>query len=245
MAKQTGLGDNFYLAGYDLSGDVGSIGNVSCPQGTIDVTDISQSAYERRGGQRDGMIEWTSFFNDAAAQAHPVLSALPTADIDVTYCRGTTIGNAAACLRAKQINYDPTRGDDGSLTIAVQATANAYGLEWGQLLTAGKRTDTTATNGASIDTAASASFGWQAYLQAFALTGTSCTVTIQDSADNSSWSNLANAAFTAFTTNGTQRLQAASSTATVRRYVRAITSGTFTSATFAVVFIKNESAATF
>lgn len=245
MTKQTGLGDNFYLAGYDLSGDVGSIGNVACPQGTIDVTDISQSAYERRGGQRDGMIEWSSFFNDDTGRAHPVLKALPTTDIDITYCRGTTIGSAAACLRAKQINYDPTRGDDGSLTIAVQATANAYGLEWGQLLTAGKRTDTTATNGASLDTTASVSFGWQAYLQAFALTGTSCTVTIEDSVDNAAWATLSGAAFTAFTTNGTQRLQAASGTATVRRYVRAITSGTFTSATFAVVLIKNESAVVF
>ena len=40
------------------------------------------------------------------------------------YTRGTTLGNPAACMVAKQINYDPTRAADGSLTIAVQAEAN-------------------------------------------------------------------------------------------------------------------------
>ena len=29
MAKQSGLGDNFYIGGYNLSGDVGSLGSIS------------------------------------------------------------------------------------------------------------------------------------------------------------------------------------------------------------------------
>lgn len=240
MAKQTGLGDNFYVAGYDVSGDVQSLGNISCPMSPLDLTGIDKSAYERAGGARDGLMEFTTFFNDATSAEHDALKSLPTADVDLMYCRGTTLGNAGAAMRGKQVNYDLNRGDDGSLTFGVQAVANAYGLEWGQLLTAGKRTDTSATNGSSIDTTASASFGWQMYLQAFALTGTSCTVTIEDSADNAAWTTLSGAAFTAFTGRGTERKASASPTATVRRYLRAVTSGTFSSAIFAVVFIKNE-----
>lgn len=96
-------------------------------------------------------MEWTSHFNDANDQQHEALSSLLTTNRILTYCRGTTLGNPAACLVGKQLNYDPTRADDGALTIAVRAEANAYGLEWGKQLTAGKRTDTGATTGTAVE----------------------------------------------------------------------------------------------
>lgn len=244
MAKTTGLGDNLYVGGYDLSGDVGSLENITGSQATIDVTGISKSAHERIGGQRTGTIDFTAYWNTAAAQAHAVLSILPTADVYLMYARGTTVGNPAACLVAKQIDYAPTRTTSGELTAKVSAVSNGYGIEWGELLTAGLRTDTAATNGATLDQTAATSFGWQAYLQSTAMTGTSCTVTIQDSADGASWANLSGAAFTAFTGPGAQRLAGASGS-TVRRYVRAITTGTFTVATFACVLVRNGSATVF
>lgn len=151
MAKQSGLGDNFYVSGVDLSGDTASLGEIGGSIGLIDVTGINKSAFERIGGIRDGRIEWVSHFNDASSQQHATLSTLPTADRILTYCRGTTLGNPAASLVGKQLNYDPTRADDGKLTFAVRAEANAFGIEWGKQLTAGKRTDTTATNGTAVE----------------------------------------------------------------------------------------------
>lgn len=151
MAKQSGLGDNFYVSGVDLSGDTASLGEIGGGIAQIDVTGINKSAYERIGGVRDGRMEWVSHFNDASGQAHPTLSSLPTTDRILTYCRGTSLGNPAASLVAKQLNYDPTRDNDGKLTFAVRAEGNAYGLEWGKQLTAGKRTDTTATNGTGVE----------------------------------------------------------------------------------------------
>lgn len=245
MAKQTGLGDRCFVAGIDLSGDVGSLSRIGGGPTPLEVTGIDKSAHERIGGLRDGAIEFSAFFNPAAGQAHPTLSTLPTTDRIVTYCRGATLGNAAASLVGKQINYDGTRGNDGAFTLAVQAQANAFGLEWGRQLTAGKRTDTTATNGASVDhTTVSTAFGWQAYLHVFAFTGTSVTVTLQDSADNVAWANLTGGAFTAATGVTSQRL-AGGSSATVRRYLRAITTGTFTEAVFSVAFTRNETAVSF
>ena len=241
MAKTSGLGDNCYVGGYDLSGDIGSLGKISGSVATIDVTGINKSAYERIGGLRDGGIDFDAYWNTSAAQAHAVLSALPTTDVHLMYCRGTTLGNPAAAMIAKQVDYAPTRTSAGELTAKVSAVSNAYGLEWGELLTGGLRTDTAATNGSSIDGTASTSFGWQAYLQSTALTGTSCTVTIQDSADNAAWSNVTGGAFTAFTGPGAQRLASATN-ATLRRYVRAITTGTFSSATFACVIVRNQAA---
>jgi hypothetical protein len=197
---------------------------------------------ERIGGERDGSMSWKAFFNTAVGQAHPVLSALPTADVVATYCRGTVLGNPCASLVAKQLNYDGNRGQSGEFVFSVDAEANGYGLEWGVLLTAGLRTDTAATNGTGVDTAASASFGAQAYLQVTAFTGTDVTVKIQDSADNVSFADVAGLSFTAVTAAPfTQRI-ATGNTATIRRYVRAVTttSGGVTSVTFAVHVTKNE-----
>lgn len=244
MAKQSGLGDNLYVAQYNLSGDIGSVDGVAGGNTPLDVTGIDKSAHERIGGIRDGSLEFMSFFNDAAGQAVPVLKALPTADVIATYARGTAVGSPAASIVAKQIGYDGTRGDDGSLTFKTSAQANGYGLQWGQLLTAGVRSDSTATNGASIDTAASVSFGAQAFLHVFSFTGTSVTIKIQDSADNSAWADLTGGGFTLVAGATSERI-ATSPTQAVRRYLRVITTGTFSAVTFAVNVVKNETAVVF
>lgn len=150
MAKQSGLGDNFYLGGYDLSGDTASLDEIGGGPALIEVTSIDKSAFERIGGPRDGRMEWTSHFNDAASQQHTALKSLPYTDRHAMYCRGTTLGNSAACLVGKQLNYDFNRADDGKLTEKIRLEGNGYGLEWGNLLTAGKRTDTAATNGTGV-----------------------------------------------------------------------------------------------
>lgn len=254
MAKQSGLGNNLYIAGYDVSGDTQALDNVHGGPATIDVTGIDKSAFERIGGLRDGSIDATTYFNPETVAgggsrdgAHKVFSALPTADAQAMYCIGTTIGSPVACEIAKQIGYDPKRGSDGSLTFSVSLPANGFGLEWGDLLTAGRRTDTAATNGTGLDGGAATSFGFQAYLQVFAFTGTDVTVKLQDSADNVSFADVASGAFVQTTTApGTQRI-AVGGTATVRRYVRAstVTTGGVTSVTFAVALVRNRVAVVF
>ena len=241
MAKQSGLGDNFYVHGYDVSGDLGSV-SVSGGPAALTVTGINKSAHERIGGHRTGVMSWQAWFNPATDRAHDRFSTLPTTDVHCAYFRGTTLGNPAACQVSKQINYDGSRGDDGAFTFAVEAQCNGFGVEWGRSLTAGIRTDTAATNGTSIDTAASADFGAQAYLQAFAFSGTDVTVKIQDSADNSSFTDVAGMAFTQLTAGNTAERIATANTATIRRYVRAVTvtTGGFSSLAFAVVLVKNE-----
>lgn len=250
MSKQGGMGDAFYLDEFDLSGDVGSLGRVGGGLvGTQEVTGIRSSAYERVGLLNDGAMDFTSFFNDeesAPEGAFTVLQARPVTDRQATYCRGEALGSAAASALTKQITYDPQRGQDGSLTFGTNLAANGFSVQWGNLLTAGTRTDTEATSPATgVDLGSdptSFSFGWTAYLHVLAVTGTSVTVTLQDSADNSSFTSLTGGAFTAATAVGVQRL-AGGATATVRRYVRAITTGTFTNAEFVVNFVRHETAA--
>ncbi len=242
MTKQSGLGDQLYVDGYRLSGDIGSLGNIGGGPAAGEQTGIDKYAFERIGLLRDGRIEFSAWFNDAAGQAHPVLSALPTTNRYLLYLRGAGVGQAGAALLGKQVNYDPNRGEDGQLTLAVSAQGEGYGLEWGEQLTAGTRTDTTPTNGTSYDGGGATTFGGQAYLHVEGVTGTSVTVTLQDSADNSSWANITGAAFTAATGRGAQRI---AFVGTIRRYVRAVTSGTFTSAQFVVLFVRNQTAVSF
>jgi hypothetical protein len=245
--KSGGLGDNLYIAGFNASGDIGQLGAIGGGPAALVVTGIDKSGFERIGGLRDGRIEYNAFFNHVAVQLngiHDKLAALPTSDQLITYARGTSLGDAAACLYGKQTNYDPSRGDDGSLTFGVSEPGNGFGLEWGVQLTPGLRTDTAATLGTGVDTLASASFGAQAYLQVTALTGTDVTVKIQDSADNTTFADVTGLSFTQVLSGGapfTQRLATANN-ATIRRYLRAVTvtTGGFTSATFNVVINKNE-----
>lgn len=246
MAKSSGLGDRLFIGGYDLSGDSNTVATAGGNTPLV-VTGVDKSAFERIGGRRDGSLSWTSYFNTSLNQAHPVLSALPTADVTALYCRGTAIGGDAAAVVGKQPDYAGTRGNDGAFTFAVQIQGNGTALEWGQLLTAGLRTDTAATNGASYDQGAATTFGAQAYLQVSALTGTDFTVKIQDSADNSSFTDVTGLTFTQTTTARTTQRIATASGATIRRYLRAVTvtTGGFTSATFVVVVNINPVAVSF
>lgn len=240
MAKQSGLGDQLFIGGYDIGADVSALGSISTPREVLPATGITKFANERMFGKRDGQAEFTAYFNKATDQEHLALRGLPRTDTQMMYLRGTTLGDEAYAMTAKQLNYDPTRGDDGSLTFGVSVVANAFGADWCRQLTAGKKTDTTATNGTAIDTLASAAFGFQAYLQVFSFTGTSVTVTLEDSADNVSFLPITAGAFTAATGRTFERIQSTSDTGTVRRYVRAVTSGTFSSAVFAVCINKND-----
>ena len=247
MAKTGGLGDALFIGGFNASGDIQQLGSIGGGPALLNFTAIDKSAYERQGGLRSGQIEYTAFFNHVAAGVgtHERLSTLPRTDQILTYCQGTLIGNPAASLVSKQINYDPSRGDDGMFTFGVSAQSNGFGIEWGQQLTAGMRTDTAATLGTGLDTAASLSFGGQAYLQVAAFTGTDVTVKVQDSADNVTFADVAGFNFTQITAGAplAERI-ALSNTATLRRYLRAttVTTGGFTSLTFAVNVVKNEAA---
>lgn len=239
MAKQSGLGMRLWVGGYNLSGDIGSIGRIAGGPAALEMTDITESAHERQGGLRDGGIDFTSYFNPASSRAHPVLGALPRTDVIVSAATGVLVGSPVASCQAVQVGYDGNRGNDGSFTFNVATNSDGYGIEWGELLTAGDRTDSSATaTGTGLDGTASTSFGAQFYLHLSAFTGTSVIVKMQDSADNATFADITGAAFTSATAIGGQRI-ALANTATVRRYVRVATTGTFTVATFAVNMVRN------
>lgn len=238
MAKQAALAEKLIIDGVDISGDVGSVQSISSTRQAFDVTAIDKAAHERILGKADGLIDFMAFFNDATGQEHLTLRAHGGgADRVCTYLHGATLGNMAAAIVAKQVNYDPTRSADGMLTIGVQMLGAAYGLDLCDQVTAGLRTDTAATDGTAVDNdkAAATTRGLSAYLQIISFTGTSITVKLQDSADGSTdWQDVTGGGFAAASAVGAQRI-VTSLTLTVRRWLRVVSSGTFNPCTFSVV----------
>ena len=241
MAKRGGLGSRFFVGGYDLSGDVNALSKIGGGPALIDASGINGEATERIAVRRDGSIEFTAIFNDAAGASHAVLSALPTTDVTAIYASAATVGAPGAGIVAKQADYALTRAADGGLTAAVSLMANNYGVHHGYMLTAGLRTESAATDGASVNTLASASFGASFFLVCTALGSGTPTIKIQDSANDSVWADLTGATFGTVAALDNEIVQTAS-TATVRQYVRVITTGTFTGLSFAVLMKKHEAA---
>lgn len=246
MSKTGGLGDGLLVDGIDVSGDISALSRIGGSVAALDFTGINKFAFERKGGIRDGSIEFTSFFNPATDETHDVLSELPTGDRIVTYLRGTAFGGWAANLVSKQVNYDPTRAADGGLTLGVQAQGQGYGLEWGRQLTAGLDTVTGAGSGTSLDLGAGTEHGGQLYLHVSEFTGTDVTFGVETSSDDFG----ADAPTGLGSLEQTVTAPGAWRTATtdaLERYVRfyCYTTGGFTSATVALIFVPNRTAVTF
>lgn len=238
MTKAGGLGQNFYVHGVDLSGDTSRVDNASSPRETQDATGINSNAAERILNRGSGRLAWTSFFNPAASQAHPTLSALPTTDIHVMWTLGTTRGDEVACLVAKQVNYDPSRAADASLLIAVEALGQGERLEWCDLLVA-KKTHASATDETGIDFGSQTTAGGVGYLQHFSAASGTVEYDIEDSSNSTNgvdgaWANLLG--FTDVATPWAATAQRVEVTGTVERWVRASTNGVFTTAVLAVAF---------
>ena len=236
-AKTTGLGDDLYMTGYHIGGAIRQLTVGGGPTNQLELTDITQLAHARAGGQRTGKFALVSYLDIASPGAHTAFSPLSTSDQVVTYLRGQALGNPVACCNAKQINYNPTRANTGELTFAVDAESNGFGLEWGIQLTANPRTDTTATTGAFFDQGAGfpTSNGAQGYLHLVGFSGTSVDVTVQHATTSGgAYTTLLD--FGAQTGIGSFRATAAG---TVNEFLKVVTTGTFTSAVFFVAFMAN------
>jgi len=242
MGKQGGIGQRLYIDGYDISGDIGAITKIASPRAALDVTGLDMPAPERiLGGVIDGEIGFNSFFNPETSPAaeHAVLSTLPTADRLVMLLTSITAGEPVACLSSKQVNYDLSRGADGAFSGAVQCLGSAgIPLEWGLLLTP-KVTHALAASETGINDSAQTTKGAVGYLQHFSAATATVTYKIEHSSDSTngidgSWSTLLT--FTTVPTPWTPIAERVAVNGTVKKYVRATTSGTGTDMVFAMSF---------
>ncbi len=237
--RSAGMGDQLWVGGYDLGASTNSLSRIGGGNTPIVMTDITQSAMAREGGKRDGGMDIVSYWNPDAGGSHAAYSPLPTADVVATYAHTTAIGGPSANVVAKQINYDGNRGDDGSFLLNVSAQANGFGLQWAFQATAGKRTDASATAAAAVSpldqlTATPGAFGLVMWAHLFSLGSGTPTIKIQESSDNSgdAYADVAGATWTPASAPSAVRV--ATGLINVERYLKVVTTGTFTNAVLAV-----------
>lgn len=238
--KLTAIGSNCYVGTADLSGDIGAVTGMSSMRPTIAVTPLDKGAPVKLSGRRDGAMAFAAFFNIDAGQEHLIFSPMPRTDVLASVIVGTpALGSPMASMTAKQIDYAPAVGEDGSIGFTVNMEANGYGLEWGESLTTGKQSFATGTvSGTGIDLGAvSTLFGAAAYLHVFSVASGTAVFTVQDSADDVTYATVTGLVFTGATGATTERLQTAAG-ATVRRYVRIQGTGTHGAAVVAVNFVR-------
>jgi hypothetical protein len=238
--KSSGMGDQLWIGGYDLGASTNSLSRIGGGNTPIPMTDITQLAMAREGGQRDGGMDIVSYWNPDALGSHVAYSALPTTDVIATYAHTQVIGGPSANLIGKQINYDGNRAQDGGFLLNVSALANGYGLQWAFQATAGMRTDTAATAAAAVTaldqlTATPGAFGLVMWVHLKAFTGTSVTIKLQESSDNGAdaYADVVGATTTALTT-APQAARIATGLINVERYLKVVTTGTFSNAVFSV-----------
>jgi len=247
MAIGNGIGARLLVGEYNLSGNTLAIPRMQAEAASLDYTTIDKEGVARKLGRRTGAMDFQVAFDDATGATHDAFSGLPTTDVAATYVNGTTRGNATWSTIGKQLNYDWSNPSDGRLVGAVSILSNNYGLQGGRALTAGIENATGAGNLTGYDElgeAGSTDFGAAAYLHVTGFTGTSCTVTIQDSDDNGSGDayDACGLTFTAVTAATSQRIQTASATENIKRWLRVNLAGTFSSIDLVVTVIRHDTA---
>lgn len=242
MAIRSGIGARLFLDAYDLSGDVGSIGQISGSINLQDTTVLQDKAMRRLALLRDGQIAFSAFYDGATGASQPVLDALPGNPTQCTVLTGTGVGYDTFSLRGLQATFDDVRGQDGSLVLNTSLMASVTGLDVGELLTTGLQTFGSTGSGSVLTYGhTGTAFGLAAYLHATSLTSGTATVAIQSSSDNISYANVTGGVFTAITGATSQRIQTALNVS-IPKYLKLHLTGTFSTLKVAVTVIRFTSA---
>ena len=189
-------------------------------------------------GLESGNIAMGGYFDGDTDAIHDVLGGLFAGDnspvISVAHQGFGTIGNVAIMLAGIQTQYDIAGSVADAVAITASADANGGLRNGGTVIHAlGERTTT--FDGSSNDEGGSTAFGGAAHLHVTAFTGTDVDIRLQDSANDSTWADLA--AWAGTSAVGGYRTVV---TGTVDQYLRVIIDGgTFSSVTFAVCFARN------
>lgn len=236
MASSHGKDTDIYWGGYDLTGWFNDI-SMSADGETADTTTFGNSWATKIAGIKDGSFDMSGIFDGAQNAVDERLNAtLGTAsNVFSYYPQGDVQGNPAYITSGVHINYEvgASIGDAVTVSAGIEQSGGIYRALAVHVLGAetGTGNDTT-----SADYTTTTSTGFAANLHTTAFTGTSCTVKLVDSADNSAFADVTGGSFTAATGVTSQQLTHASTS--VRRYVRTNRAGTFTSITYAVSLAK-------
>lgn len=220
--------------GANLSGDARTLGSIGMAYDEVDMTGWEEVMNYLPGQAVLNFGPFQALFNNRAAATGPIepgththLSGVgsPIATAVLGIREAPTIGAPAFSADLQQLSYTVTAANGAAVLVDANFTNKvgngfaAYG--WGQILANGTSVSSTTTNG-SLDNGASSANGAYGVLHITTSAGSmgsnSWVVKIQDSTNDSAWSDLIT-----FTANGaTATAEWGSVSGTVDRYTRVV-----------------------
>src|SRR3990172_925608 len=193
MAFLHGSKAKIYLNGYNMSP---YLRNVQAPF-TVDTAETSTFGNLFKTyvpGLKDGSISCDGIYDGAAGAVDEIFTAAldSTANDIFTVCiQGDIIAGAAFGFSSTTTNYQVTSGIGDVSQVTIQGQNN-MGLERGKIIhiLEQETVDYAGTTEGVDFTDATTTTGWTAYLQIIQAAAAMTAVTIQDSANNSTWANL-------------------------------------------------------
>lgn len=235
--KRAGKWARIFVDGYDLTTRMSDVGPLASPYDEIEVSGYTQDK-NYLAGQGDSPLTVQGYLDNTDNSTHEAFSTMASGNNTqvVTVALGNnalpTIGDPTASIVANQMDYTSTSTRSGAIVFsaALKPGPDLPIIEWGVLL--GDTSITADGSGTSVNNGASSANGGAGYLHITGLsTGDTIAVTIEHSANNSTWATLLS-----FTLDGSaiggERVTVAG---TVNQYLRATYDVTGASISFPVV----------
>lgn len=216
MAFVHGKGAAVYAGGINLSPYLNSA-SLSASMEPADVSCFGATWTSAIAGLQSATFSAAGFYD---ADETTLETALGVDSMVLTFLPGgaAAVGDAARMLSVTATTYERGGSVSEALAFSWEATSQAPVLVGQVLHILGE--DTNTTTGSSKDDTSATATGWTAHLHVTLVDGGSWVVKLEDSANNSDWSDVSGGAFTAATGVTSQRLTSATATADLRRYVR-------------------------
>ena len=229
---------NVFVNEYDFSTYFNDVSASSMVE-TAEVSAFGSSAKEYIVGLTDGTVSLSGMFDGTATGTDVVFSAVlgsTTKQNVIVAPSGHSNGASAIMLEADDTSYEVS----GAVADVVQTSAefqSSDGVEHGKILSSGSAISATG-NGTSVDNAASSANGGVGFVSVPTNTRNgNITVKVQQSADNSTFTDLITFTVVSSTQKTFQRVEV---TGTVARYLRVnyTVAGSTGSATPVVAFAR-------
>jgi len=233
MAFQHGKGAGVFVAQFDLSGDFTQY-NFSRSRQTVDVTTMGNDDRVFLSGIGEGKISVQGIYNAATDKSDEELNALDGVETVITASptAAAAIGDAAHMVNGFIENYQPRSSVNDAVRFSSGVEASAGGYV-GKVLHHNNQESSTGAS-ASIDNTAQTTNGATAFLHVTQFSGTDATVTIEDAVTEPTYGSLV--AFTQVTGLTSEKVTVAGN---VERFARINLTGTFTTITFVVSFVRH------
>jgi len=238
MAFVHGKDAKVLIAQYDLSADLTGY-NWGKGRQLPDVTTMGNDDKVFLAGTSEGKITVQGVFNGATDRSDEEITTLYQNGTETVISASpqtfSAIGDRVHMVNGFVENYQPRSSVNDAVRFSsgMQASATVSG---GVVLHHNNQESGTG-NFASVDAGAGhapSTVGATAFVHVTEFNGTDATITIEDSANDSTWGSLV--AFTQVTAVGAEKVTVAGN---VERYTRIALTGTFTTITFVVSFARH------